>query len=58
MKDTMVVSNYLQEVAMMNSPILEHIAGEKNADIMHSIELFIGMAFAISVVGLLFLAAV
>ena len=54
----MVVSNYLQEVAIMNSPILERIAGEKNADVMHSIELFIGMAAVISVVGLLFLAAV
>ncbi len=41
----------------MNSHILEHIASEKNMDVMLSVEFFIAMAAVISVVGLIFFAA-
>ncbi len=57
MKVSIVVSNYLQEVGIMNSHILEHIASEKNMDVMLSVEFFIAMAAVISVVGLIFFAA-
>jgi hypothetical protein len=53
-----VVLNYLQEVGIMNLHILEHIASEKNMDVMRSIEFFIAMAVVTCVVGFVFLAAV
>lgn len=40
----------------MNSHILERIASEKNLDLMRSVELFIAMSIAISIVGLVFIA--
>jgi len=42
----------------MNSPLLERITSEKNMDVLRSIEFFIAMAVAVSVVGFIFLAAV
>ncbi|HTN95071.1 MAG TPA: hypothetical protein VMJ33_10845 [Gallionella sp.] len=53
---SMAVSNYLKEVANMNSHILERITGEDSKDALHSIELFISMAVAITFVGLVFFA--
>jgi hypothetical protein len=52
-----VVSNYLQEVGIMNSRILERIASEKNRDFFRSVEFFIALVVAISVLGFIFLAA-
>lgn len=42
----------------MNSHIFEHIVSEENKDAIHSAGLFIAMAVIISVVGLVFFAAV
>jgi hypothetical protein len=58
MKFSVVVSNHLQEVSIMNSQILERIANEKIMDVMRSIEFFIAAVVVISVVGFIFLAAV
>jgi hypothetical protein len=55
---SVVVSNYLQEVDIMNSHILERIASEKNMNVVRSVEFFIAMAVVISALGLLFFAAV
>jgi hypothetical protein len=55
---SIVVSNYLQEVNTMNSHIFEHIVSEESKDAIHSAEFFIAMAVIISVVGLVFFAAV
>jgi hypothetical protein len=57
MKVSVVVLNYLPEVDIMNSHILEHIASEKNMDVVRSVEFFIAMAVVISVVGFVCLAA-
>lgn len=40
----------------MNSHILEHIAGEKTLDVLHSVELFIALAVIICTLGLVFIA--
>jgi hypothetical protein len=53
---SIVVSNSLQEVNNMNSHFLEHFVSEETKDTIHSIELFIAIAFLLSVVGLMFLA--
>lgn len=58
MKASIVVSNYLQEVNTMNPHIFEYITSEESKDAIHSAELFIAMAVVISVVGLVFFAAV
>ena len=42
----------------MNSHIFEYITSEESKDAIHSAELFIAMAVVISVVGLVFFAAV
>jgi hypothetical protein len=42
----------------MNPHIFEHIPSEESIDAIHSAELFIAMAVIISLVGLLFFAAV
>ena len=55
---SIVVSNYLQEVNIMNSHIFESIASEESKDAIHSAELFIAMTVVISLVGLVFFAAV
>jgi hypothetical protein len=58
MNVSMVISNYLQEVDTMNSHIFEHIVSEDSKDAILSIEFFIAMAVAISLVGLMFFAVV
>ena len=42
----------------MNSHLTEHVTGENSMDVLHSVEFFIAAAVAISVLGLLFFAAV
>ena len=58
MQGSVVVSNHLQEVGIMNSHILERISNKKIMDVVRSIELFIVALVVISVVGFVFLAAV
>jgi hypothetical protein len=55
---SVVVSNYLPEDDIMNSHISESIANEKNMDMLRSIEFFVAMVVAISMVALAFFAAV
>jgi hypothetical protein len=47
-----------QEVAIMNFPISEHSSHGKFSDALRSAEFFIGMLVIISLLGLVFLAAV
>lgn len=42
----------------MNSHIFEHIASEKNIDVMHSVEFFIAAIVFVGVVGFICLAAI
>lgn len=42
----------------MNSHFFDHMVNEKFVDTMRSIELFLGLLVAISIVGFIFLAAV
>ena len=42
----------------MNSHIFEHIASEKNIDLMHSVEFFIAAIVFVGVVGFICLAAI
>lgn len=42
----------------MNSHISEHIASERNIDVMHSVEFFIAAIVFVSAVGFICLAAV
>ena len=42
----------------MNTHFIEHITKEKTEDVTHSIELFVAIAVAISLVGIVFIAAV
>jgi cell division protein FtsL len=51
-----VVSNYLQEVGIMNSHILERVTSEKTIDVMRSVELFLVMAVVVCTVGIVFIA--
>jgi hypothetical protein len=48
----MILSTHPQGVSIMKSHMLEHIASERNMDVMHSIGLFIVAAFFASLVGL------
>lgn len=56
MKVSVVVLNHLQEVGIMNSYIHDHIANENTMDIMRSVELFVVIIVAISVVGFVCIA--
>ena len=58
MKVSIVVSNYLQEVGIMNSHIDERIANEEFMDIMRSIEFFVVIVVVVSVAGLVCIAVV
>ena len=45
------LSNYLQEVDIMNSHFIEHFSNEHVMDVMQSIEFFIGAIVVVSVVS-------
>lgn len=55
---TIAVPNYLQEVDIMHFPVWDNPSHEKHMDMLRSLELFLGMAIAISLIGFVFLAAV
>jgi len=55
---SIVTSNYLQEVNVMNSHLFEIFSSEKSVDILHSVELFAGIIAAAFVVGLACIAVV
>jgi hypothetical protein len=56
LKVSVVVLKHLQEVDIMNSHLLDRVSNEKAKEVMRSIELFLVIAFLVSVVGFVCLA--